>query len=129
MKANLRLRIFAVLLMAAGIFFSSVRAVAEGPIPFDSKMQPAGTQPAVPSMQASQSAAAHHGSDGAGEIVGGRAMIGVGLAVIFFSVLATGMAGTSSDKGKAYAGVGAGAGITAGGVALMIHGFHVRSRK
>ncbi len=119
----------AIALMSAGLFFSSVCAVAEGPIPFDAMMQPATAQPPVPSLQDSQSAAAHHSSDGGGQIAGGRAMVGVGLGVIFFSVLMAGMSSTSGDKGKAYAAVGVGSAITAGGVALMVHGFHVRSQK
>lgn len=133
------MKVVAVAVLVVGLLCNSILAMAEGPVPFNALMQPAGAQPGIPPLDDS-------GQAGAGSTqpvhrppmtTGGKIMSGTGLflfvggAVLVVGTAVLSKAGgigspTSSDQAKLY---GAGGGLLAGGLTLIIVGNHRREPK
>jgi hypothetical protein len=116
--------------LLALVLSNSMLAVAEGPVPLRTLMQPAGAEPTMNASQDQSSGAsakpAHRPMTSRGKVMTG---VGIGLcavggAVIIGAVALNGAWGfSSSDKAAVY---GAGGGALAGGVVLVVLGDHSR---
>lgn len=125
MRINSSIKFVAVPLMSAGIFLSSLSAVAENPIPFKAMMQTAGAQAAVPPKPQSgqQVQPGSISNAGKAEIGAGFLLVGAGIVTITATALLNSSNfNPAGPKTPLLYGVGAGA--TAAGVTLVALGFH-----
>jgi hypothetical protein len=124
MRINSSIKFVAVPLMSAGMFLSSLSAVAENPIPFKAMMQSAGAQAPVPPKPTGQQV--NQGpitSTGKAEIGAGFLLVGAGIVTITATALLNSSNfNPAGPKTPLLYGVGAGA--TAAGVTLVALGFH-----
>jgi hypothetical protein len=130
------IRFLAVALMAGAVFFNSVFAVAEGPIPFNAMMQSASAPTAIPPGMDANGASKQLVQSGKVSNAG-KAEIGTGIFLVAAGAASLAITGLfcsgdwckGNTEGKAMAGYAAGAAATAGGVTLIILGSSRRAKK
>jgi hypothetical protein len=132
-KVRFIIRLFAVLVVVAGMLVHSMCAFAEDPVPFEAMMQSAGAPPAVPAKPDASAAASQPANAGKitavgkTEIIGGYFLLGTGVLTIALTAAINSGFKISGPKVPAlYVGGAAAAGV---GVTLVVLGFHRRSKK
>ena len=117
-------------LLALGLFWNSVLAYAEGPVPFRSLMQTAGSPSGMLSARTDQQTQVATPTPPTHLTHGGKAMIGSGIGLVAIGggvIIMTAILNSWATPGKRGALYGGGGGVAAAGVTLIVLGNHRRS--